>query len=112
MHSDVEGRTDGQSAGKVGPPHIRMHRRRLLARCASLGIAIPALLNMRWGAVLPAEPPLPPIAAVRPETKMYSGVEVSDPYAWLEDATDPEVIAYLDAENAYREAVISPTVPL
>ena len=55
--------------------------------------------------------PMPPIAAVRPQTRVFGSVEVADPYAWLEDPTNPETIAYLDAENAYREAVMAPTRP-
>jgi oligopeptidase B len=31
-----------------------------------------------------------------------------DPYAWLRDKSDPEVIAYLDAENRYTEQVMAP----
>ncbi|MBC8023937.1 MAG: S9 family peptidase [Burkholderiales bacterium] len=31
-----------------------------------------------------------------------------DPYAWLRDKSDPEVIAYLDAENRYTAAVMKP----
>ncbi len=35
-----------------------------------------------------------------------------DPYAWLRDRTNPEVIRYLEAENAYTEALMKPTEPL
>ncbi len=35
-----------------------------------------------------------------------------DPYRWLEDPTDPEVIAYLEAENADTEVVMAPTSEL
>ncbi len=31
-----------------------------------------------------------------------------DPYAWLRDKSDPEVIAHLDAENRYTAAVMKP----
>ncbi|MFT4041420.1 MAG: hypothetical protein QM692_24770, partial [Thermomicrobiales bacterium] len=48
----------------------------------------------------------PPIAARRPVTREFSGVAISEDYAWLEDPRDPEVIAYLEAENAYAEAVV------
>jgi oligopeptidase B len=32
-----------------------------------------------------------------------------DNYYWLNDRENPEVIAYLEAENAYTETVMSPT---
>jgi len=35
-----------------------------------------------------------------------------DPYAWLRDRTNPEVIRYLEAENAYTEALMKPTEAL
>lgn len=36
----------------------------------------------------------------------------TDEYAWLQDKTDPEVIRYLEAENAYAKAVLAHTEPL
>jgi oligopeptidase B len=35
-----------------------------------------------------------------------------DPYYWLREKDNPEVIAYLEAENAYTDAVMAPTAPL
>ncbi len=32
-----------------------------------------------------------------------------DAWHWLNDASDPEVVAYLEAENAYSEGVLAPT---
>ena len=51
----------------------------------------------------------PPVAEPRPSIRTIGGVEIDDPYAWLEDPADPATIAYLDAENAHREAVMAPT---
>ena len=36
----------------------------------------------------------------------------TDDYAWLRDRTNPEVIAYLEAENAYTAAMMRHTEPL
>jgi oligopeptidase B len=36
------------------------------------------------------------------------GDDRPDPYFWLRERENPEVIAYLNAENAYREAVMAP----
>ena len=57
--------------------------------------------------------PAPPVAARRPEQTTVHGVTLTDDYAWLRDpgypeVTDPEVLAYLEAENAYFEAVMAP----
>ena len=41
-----------------------------------------------------------------------SGDEFVDDYEWLRDKADPEVTAYLEAENAYTEAVLAPAKPL
>jgi oligopeptidase B len=52
--------------------------------------------------------PTPPIARKEhTETPMH-GVVLVDDYAWLRDKEDPETTAYLEAENAYAEAVLAP----
>jgi oligopeptidase B len=52
------------------------------------------------------------VAARRPHTLEAHGRARADDWYWLSDRSDPEVIAYLEAENAYAEAVLAPTVPL
>src|SRR4051812_8897062 len=56
--------------------------------------------------------PSPPLAKREPLTRTFGDVTYVDPYAWLEDPRDPQVIAYLEAENAYTEAVMEPTAAL
>ncbi len=46
-----------------------------------------------------------PIAARRPIERRLHGETVVDEYAWMRDRDDPEVLAYLEAENAYTEAM-------
>jgi prolyl oligopeptidase len=46
----------------------------------------------------------PPRAAVRPIVDTYHGVQVADPYRWLERWDDPEVRAWTEAQNAYAHA--------
>jgi oligopeptidase B len=41
------------------------------------------------------------------ETHLF-GTTLTDDYAWLRDKQDPEVTAYLEAENAYAESVMAP----
>ena len=48
--------------------------------------------------------PGPPSANQVPFERVHHGDTVIDPYAWLADPGDPEVIAYLEAENAYMSA--------
>jgi prolyl oligopeptidase len=49
---------------------------------------------------------VPPRAAVRPVVENYHGVEVADPYRWLEDSGDPEVAAWVAAQNAHTRSVL------
>ena len=56
-----------------------------------------------------ATTPSPPIAPRRPVEREFSGITIADDYAWLENPDDPEVIAYLEAENAYLEQVLAAT---
>ena len=50
----------------------------------------------------------PPVAPRRPQLRVFHGDEVDDPYAWMRDKSDPALLAYLEAENAYTEAVTEP----
>lgn len=58
--------------------------------------------------------PAPPVAPVRPHRFAEHGRERVDDYYWLRDDSrrDPEVLAYLAAENSYTQAVLAPTEPL
>ncbi len=49
--------------------------------------------------------PNPPLAAMRPHAVVSPNGVRDDPYYWLRDdaRSNPEVLAYLNAENAYRE---------
>jgi oligopeptidase B len=50
------------------------------------------------------QPPPPPVAKRVEHCEVHHGVTVSDDYFWLREKTNPEVIRYLEAENAYTEA--------
>ena len=54
---------------------------------------------------VPSSVPQPPSAQQVPFERTHHGDTVTDPYAWLADPKDPETIAYLEAENAYLEAM-------
>ena len=59
-----------------------------------------------------AEVPAPPVAKKVPKTVTLHGDTRSDDYGWLRDKKSPDTIAYLEAENAYADAVMKPTVEL
>ncbi|MGA2047465.1 MAG: S9 family peptidase [Terracidiphilus sp.] len=58
------------------------------------------------------ELPAPPIAhKEHTETPMHGAI-LTDDYAWLRDKQNPDVTAYLEAENEYAEAVMAPLAGL
>jgi oligopeptidase B len=69
--------------------------------------AAPALLHAQ------AAPPTPPVVAKKPFT-VKGPADRNDEYYWLRDDTrkQPEMLAYLNAENAYADAVLAPLKPL
>jgi len=60
----------------------------------------------------PAQTATPPVAKKDPKTTEINGHTLVDNYYWLRDKPNPEVRAYLDAENAYTDSVMKPTEPL
>jgi oligopeptidase B len=53
-----------------------------------------------------------PAAKVIPKTLEIHGDVRTDNYYWLNDRENPDVVAYLEAENAYTDAVMAHTKPL
>src|SRR5215471_401864 len=51
----------------------------------------------------PAGPPKTEIHEVK---ETIFGVEISDPYRWLEDQNSPETRAWIDAQNAYTDSFL------
>ncbi len=49
----------------------------------------------------------PPKTPVREVTEDYFGTKVTDPYRWLENTKDPEVVAWMKAQNDYTRAVLA-----
>ncbi len=56
--------------------------------------------------------PNPPKAAIRPHAMTMHGHTRIDNYYWLDERENPEVIAYLEAENQYADACLKHTEPL
>ena len=53
--------------------------------------------------------PAPPVAKKIPRVTEVNGHQMVDNYFWLREKTNPEVRAYLEAENAYTDRVMKPT---
>jgi oligopeptidase B len=56
----------------------------------------------------------PPVAKKEPKVTRIHGYEIVDNYAWLRDRGDkknPEIMQYLEAENAYTESFMNPHKP-
>src|SRR2546426_10238903 len=51
----------------------------------------------------------PPVARREPVEHVLHGDRRVDHYAWLRHKENPEVIAYLEAENSYTDAILKPT---
>jgi oligopeptidase B len=55
---------------------------------------------------------IPPKAAIRPYEMTMHGHTRIDNYYWLNERENPEVLAYLEAENQYADACLKHTKPL
>lgn len=56
--------------------------------------------------------PVPPEARIAPQVSIEHGVTRVDPYGWMRDRDNPEVIAHLNAENRYADAMTAHLEPL
>ena len=61
--------------------------------------------------LLATDAPKPPVAPQKAHVSTWHGEKVSDPWFWLREKTNPEVVAYLNAENAYTEAMTKELKP-
>ncbi len=61
---------------------------------------------------MPAVSPTPPSAPRRPKVLSIHADERVDDWYWLRDRDDPETVAYLEAENAYTEAMTAGSAAL
>ncbi len=67
-------------------------------------LAAAALASLLAGQAPAPSPTQPPRAPRRPVTDVIHGVEVVDPFRWLEDAKDPEVKAWTEAQGTAARA--------
>jgi oligopeptidase B len=57
-------------------------------------------------------PSRPPMAKKLPKTTDIHGERLQDDYFWMREKENPEVRAYLEAENAYTDTLMKPTEAL
>ena len=57
----------------------------------------------------PTAVPSPPTARKQPKVDVVHGDRREDDYFWMREKSNPEVASYLEAENAYTDAVMKPT---
>ncbi len=73
-----------------------------LAGAAALTMSLPL------SAQLDSQAAPPPAIPRKPKTVGMHGDKIEDPYFWLREKENPEVLSHLKAENAYTEAVMAP----
>jgi oligopeptidase B len=59
-----------------------------------------------------ATPPTPPVAQKAHTENHINGGTLGDDYHWLREKSNPAVAQYLEAENAYADAIMKPTEEL
>src|SRR6266478_1491348 len=87
---------------KLASQHVRIASLVFVSLILSSGCAIVADDS-------PASLPAPPVAKKVPKTTEINGHTMVDNYHWLRDKKNPEVKAYLEAENSYADALMKPT---
>ena len=83
-------------------------------RIYRIRLLLPVALLTALAAPMAATPAAlaPPVAKKTPRTEVIHGETRQDDYYWLREKSDPEVIKYLEAENAYTDAMLKPTEKL
>src|SRR5438477_10812359 len=84
------------------------HLRLIVSSLTALSIVVATSASLTGQA--PAM--MPPVATVKPKIDTLHGEVRTDNYFWIREKSNPEVIAYLNAENAYTEAKMKHTEAL
>src|SRR5215472_18522342 len=87
-------------------------RRRFTFGLAATTIPLASRLPFEQANTLETAAHAAPIAPIVPKTFQAFGNVRIDNYDWLRDRRDPQVVAYLDAENTYANVRLAPIRPL
>jgi prolyl oligopeptidase len=77
-----------------------------MARLVLIGPGIVTLLMLGLSLAFSAEVPPLPVTPKKPATDEYHGIKVIDDYRWLENAADPAVRRWTEAQNRHTRAVL------
>ena len=83
------------------------HTQSLLVTLLTLMSIATSRVDAQEGPASFGDSPTPPDADQRPYELTAHGDTRTDEYYWLNDREDPAVIAYLEAENAYKDSVLA-----
>jgi oligopeptidase B len=88
-----------------------MKRRKIAAARVLLVLCVIAALNVTGFAQSNSDTdvPQPPMTEKKTKTTKIHDDTMVDDYFWLREKSNPEVIAHLEAENAYADALMKPT---
>ncbi len=86
-----------------------MSHRLLVGHCILFSGAFTSMNSQQTASTATSQPPS---ARRQPSPTTLHGHTLEDDYAWLRDKSSPEVIAHLEAENAWTEAYMAPTKDL
>jgi len=79
----------------------------ILAICCVLALSL-ALGTHLWGqSGTSGLPSPPPAASIRPVTDDYYGTKITDPYRYMENFKDPQVQAWMKAQDDYTRAMLA-----
>ncbi len=76
-----------------------------------MSFRLATLVLMSLPLLADSDAPQPPVAPRVEHHETRHGATITDNYFWLREKTNPEVVKYLDAENAYTTAMTKQLVP-
>src|SRR6266478_5722847 len=83
-----------------------------LAALSALSAALSIVVGLAAAPRLAAQDLTPPTATIKPKIDTLHGEIRTDNYFWLREKSNPEVISYLEKENAYTTARMKHTEAL
>ena len=78
-----------------------------MARIRPIFAALVTLLGCLGSAYAQQPPAAPPAAPLHPVTDDYFGTKIVDPYRYMEDFKDPQVLAWVKAQNDFTRAALA-----
>jgi prolyl oligopeptidase len=84
-----------------------------IAKRKNISFLLSFLLALAAAAIAVENPPSGPAVGPPPKTtvteikEMVQGTEIIDSYRWLEDQNSPETRAWIDAQNAYSDGILT-----